>query len=78
MTKKQLKELMDTYCLIPLELDDVINFVADLLYLRRKDVEKKEPYAVRTMNDIETAENLVYDLIDYISELEDEECTQLN
>lgn len=72
MTKVELKAIMDKYCILPSELDDVLNFVSDLLYFRRKELEEKEPYAVRSMNALENAEHEVYDLIDYVSELEEE------
>jgi hypothetical protein len=70
MTKVELEELMKRYCILPSELDDVFDFVSDLLYFRRKELEEKEPYAVRSMNALENAEHEVYDLIDYVSELE--------
>lgn len=71
MTKAKLYELMKTYCITPSELDDVFSFVADLLYIRAKELEKTEPYAHRTINDIFSAEREVDDLINYISELEE-------
>lgn len=71
MTKTKLKELMKEHCIVPSELDDVIDFVAELLYLRRRELEDNEPYATRTINILFNAESEVYDLIDYISELED-------
>jgi hypothetical protein len=71
MTKTQLNKLMDKYCIVPSELDDVLDFVSDLLYFRRKELEESEPYAVRSINALENAEHEVYDLIDYISELEE-------
>jgi hypothetical protein len=72
MTKVEFEELMKRHCIIPSELDDVFDFVSDLLYFRRKELEEKEPYAVRSINALENAEHEVYDLIDYISELEEE------
>lgn len=72
MTKAELKKLMDKYCIMPSELDDVFDFVSDLLYLRRQEMEKNEPYAVRSINTLEDAEREVYELIDYIGELEEE------
>lgn len=72
MTKTELKKLMDKHCIVPSELDDVFDFVSELLYMRRKELEKNEPYATRTINILESAEHEVYDLIDYISELEEE------
>ena len=71
MTKKELEKLMARYCILDCELDDVFNFVSDLLYFRRKELEKSEPYAVRTINALENAEHEVYDLIDYVDELEE-------
>ena len=72
MTKAKLKELMKEHCIAPSELDDVIDFVAELLYLRRRELEDREPYATRTISILFNAESEVYDLIDYISELEEE------
>ena len=72
MTKSKLKELMKQHCIVPSELDDVIDFVAELLYLRRTELQDNEPYATRTIDILFNAEREVYDLIDYISELEEE------
>ena len=72
MTKSKLKELMKRHCIVPSELDDVIDFVAELLYLRRIELQDNEPYATRTIDILFNAEREVYDLIDYISELEEE------
>lgn len=73
MTKAKLKKLMKTYCIMPSELDDVFSFVADLLYIRAKEIEKAEPYAHRTIDSIMSAEREVDDLINYVSELEEED-----
>lgn len=72
MTTKQLKELMLQYCIVESELDDVFAFVTDLLYLQRKELEENEPYATRTIDEIYKAEVMVDDLINYVSELEEE------
>lgn len=72
MTKAKLKELMKTYNIVPSELNDVFSFVADLLYVRAKEIEKNEPYAHRTIDSLMNAEREVDDLINYIGELEDE------
>ena len=71
MTKTELKKLMKEHCIVPSELDDVIDFVAELLYMRRKELTDGEPYATRTIDALFSAENEVYDLINYISELEE-------
>ena len=78
MTKEKLKELMNRYCILPIELDDVIEFVTDLLYEKRKELETNEPYAYRTIDDIHKAEIEVYDLIEYISELKEDENESLS
>lgn len=72
MTKSKLKELMHQYCIVESELDDVFDFVTDLLYLRRRELEENEPYATRTIDEIYRAEVQVDDLENYISELEEE------
>lgn len=72
MTKDKLRELMKQHCIISSELDDVIDFVSELLYLRRKELTDDEPYATRTIDDLFKAEHLVYDLIEWIDELEEE------
>ena len=71
MTKAKLNEIMKQHCILPSELDDVFDFVSEILYQRRKDLEKNEPYATNTMRDLEKAEHEVYDLIAYVNELED-------
>jgi hypothetical protein len=72
MTKTELNKLMKQYCIVPSELDDVFAFVSDLLYLKRKELEKNEPYAVRTIDNLYKAADEVDDLIDYINEIEKE------
>ena len=72
MTKAQLEKLMGEHCIVPSELDDVIDFVSALLYMRHKELEDNEPYATRTIDMLFNAEHEVWDLLDYISELEEE------
>ena len=71
MAKTQLNNLMDKHCIIPSELDDIFDFVSELLFLKRKELERDEPYAIRSINSLESAEHEVYDLIEYVSELEE-------
>lgn len=73
MTHNKLKELMKQHCISKYELDDVIDFVSELLYFRRRELEDNEAYATRTIDMLFNAEHEVYDLIDYISELEEDE-----
>ena len=72
MTKAKLNKLMKQHNIVPSELDDVIDFVAEMLYIRRQEIEKEEPYANRRLDILFNAEHEVYDLIDYISELNEE------
>lgn len=71
LTKKELDELLKQHCLVYSELDDVIDFVVELLCMRRKKLIDDEPYATRAIDRLLTAEREVYDLSDYISELEE-------
>ncbi len=70
MTINELKELRKKYCIYD-DMDDVLDFVSELLHRRAKEIEKNEPYAVRTINDLDNAAHEVWSLIDYISELEE-------
>lgn len=73
MTKNDLKKLMDKHCIVECELEDVIEFVNDLLYARRCEIEKEEPYAVTTIQRIQTAEEETWDLLHYINEIMEDE-----
>ena len=74
MTKNDLKKLMDKHCIVECELEDVIEFVNDLLYARRCEIEKEEPYATITIKRIQIAEEETWDLLCYINEImEDKE-----
>ena len=73
MTQKELKKLMDEHCIIPSELDDIFDFVSALLYMRRKELEDNEPYATRTIQKYEEAAYEVWDLLDYLADIEDDE-----
>ena len=71
MTTKEFNDLKKKYCIYD-DVETIFDFVSDVLYLRRKELETKEPYAVRSINALENAEHEVYDLIDYVNELEEE------
>lgn len=74
MTKAQLKKVMNQYCIVDSELDDVFAFVADLLYLQARELEEKEPYAIRTIDLLHNASREVDNFLDdYISNIEEEE-----
>lgn len=71
MTLKEFNKLKKKY-FIHDDIDDVLEFISELLHRRAREIEKAEPYATRTINDMDRAAYEVYDLIDYVSELEEE------
>ena len=73
MTKNDLKKLMDKHCIVECELEDVIEFVNNLLYARRCEIHKEAPYAVTTIQRIQTAEEETWDLLNYIDEIMEDE-----
>lgn len=73
MKRSELKELMLDHCIVECELEDVCDFVSELLYRRAKELEKNEPYATRTIQKYEDAAYEAYDLINYIAEMEEDD-----
>ena len=73
MKKSELKEIMQKYCIVESELDDVCDFVSELLHRRAKELEANEPYATRTIQKYEEAAYEAWDLIDYIADIEEDE-----
>lgn len=71
MTLAEFNELKKKYCIYD-DIDDVIDFVSELLHRRAREVEKEEPSAWRTVDFLDKAAHEVWELIDYISELEEE------
>lgn len=71
MTIKELNELKKRYCIYD-DTAEVLDFVSELLYIRAREIEKDEPYATRTIDFLDKAAHEVWELIDYISELEEE------
>lgn len=71
MTIKEFNELKKKYGIYD-DVEAIFEFVSDVLHLRKKETEENEPYAIRSIHAMETAEHEVYDLIDYVSELEEE------
>ena len=72
MTKVELDDIMKRNGLISCELDDAIAFITELLEFKTDELKRNEPYATRTIRDLENAANIVWNLQDYISDLEDE------
>ena len=70
MTLKELNELRAQYGIYD-DIDDVLDFVSELLHKRAREIEKNEPYATHTVELLDKAAYEVWDLIDYVSELEE-------
>lgn len=70
MTLKDLKELKKKYSIYD-ETENVLDFVSELLNRRAREIEAEEPYATRVIDFLDKAAYEVWDLIDYISELEE-------
>lgn len=73
MKRSELKEIMREHCIVECELEDVCDFVSELLYRRAKELEKTEPYATRTIQKYEDAAYEAFDLLSYIADIEEEE-----
>ena len=71
MTKKDLKKIMERNMIMECEIDDAISFVTELLEFQADETERDCPYATRTIKELECAAHAVWNLLDYISELED-------
>ena len=72
MKKAELKNLMKKYCIVESELDDVFDFVSELLHRRAKEVERECPHATHTIDRLANASYEAWDLFNYVSELEEE------
>lgn len=71
MKIKELNELKKQYGIYD-DIDDVLDFVSELLHRRAREIEKDEPSAWREVDFLDRAAHEVWELIDYISELEEE------
>ena len=71
MTIKEINELKAQYGIYD-DIDDVLDFVSELLHRRAKELEESEPYATVTIDLMDKAAYEVWDLINYVSELEEE------
>lgn len=74
MTKVELDKIMKENCIFPAEVDDVIQFVQDLLEFQANELEKNEPYATKAIRRLRDAAHEVWELQDYVMDaLEGEE-----
>ena len=71
MTIKELRELKKSNCIYD-DIDDVLDFVSELLHRRAKEIERDEPYATHTITALKNAAYEVWDLINYVGELKEE------
>ena len=71
MTFESFNELKKKYGIYD-DIDDVLDFVSELLHRRAREIEKDEPYAWKAVERLDKAAYEVYDLIAYVSELEEE------
>ena len=70
MTLKEFNELKKKYSIYD-DIDDVLDFVSELLHKVARETEKNEPYATNTIRKLDDASYEVWHLIEYVSELED-------
>lgn len=72
MTKQKLNEIMQRNMIFDCEIDDAISFIAELLEHQAEEIKDNEPYAMRSIRDIENAANIVWNLQDYIGDVTEE------
>lgn len=73
MTKNEFQEIMKRNMILECEIDDAISFVTELLEFQMHETERDYPYATGTIRELECAAYAVWNLQDYISELEEDE-----
>ena len=72
MTRAELDKIMKENCIFN-DLDDVIQFVQDLLGFKADEIEKNEPYATKTIRRLREAAHEVWELQEYIEDVLEEE-----
>ena len=72
MTIKEFNELKKKYFIYD-DIEEVFDFVSEVLHKRARELEKKESYATREIDFLDNAAHEVWDLINYVSELEEDE-----
>ena len=73
MTKKELQEIMKRNMIMEYEVDNAISFVTELLEFEASEVKRDYAYATKTIDELENAAYTVWNLTDYIEEIEDNE-----
>lgn len=72
MTMEQFEEIMRKHCIVNCEVEDVIYFIQDLLEFQADELKKNEPYAIRSIRELEEAARIVYDLLEYLENVMDD------
>lgn len=72
MTQQELKQIMHRNMIFECEIDDAIAFIAELLEHQAEEIKANEPYAMRSIRDIENAANIVWNLQDYVGDITEE------
>ena len=73
MKRTTVDTLMKKYNILAFELDDIFNFVDDLLYEEAKELEQTEPTAWRTIERLKDAAHEVFEMGQTIAEMGNEE-----
>ena len=71
MTLNEFYELKAKYFIYD-DIDNILDFVSELLNRKAREIEKNEPSAWKAVELLDKAAYEVWDLIDYIGELEEE------
>ena len=69
MTRKQFKEIMNNNYILDCDVEDSIYFIRDLLEAQADEIKTNEPYATRSIRELEEAARRVYDLLEYIEDI---------
>lgn len=72
MTKEKFKEIMKRNGILSCEVEDVIEFVRDLLEFHVNELKVNEPYATNSIRRLETAALEVGDLLYYLEDVMEE------
>ena len=72
MTIKEFNELKKRYSIHD-DIDQVLDFVSELLNKRARELEKECPYATRSIDSLDKAAYEVWNLIDFVGELEEDD-----
>ena len=77
MTTKDFNELKKKYFIYD-DIEETFEFVSELLHMIAREIETNEPYATNTIKRLDDAAYEVYNLINYVSELEDSNVIQID